>query len=790
MVIKGRSRSGAKELAAHLLRTDTNERMEVLELRGTVATDLLGALREFEAVAVGTRCKRSLYHASINVPVHERLDGDGWDLAIDRLEAELGLTGQARAVVMHEKLGREHVHIVWSRIDLARMTAIADSHTYRKHEIVARELERTLGHARVQGVHVERDGQLRPERTPSHAEMQLKERTGSDPVRVKHDLTRCWRETETGAEFAAALEASGYVLARGNRRSFVAVDAAGVIHSLPRRIEGARARDVAERLGTIGELPNATDVRASRMADLDRSQHAEAARAAVRDPRDVLEGLLVTRPYVHVHELESALGEAGHADPEQALEALCTQKDILQLREPESDSVLGITTQAVRDQERRLLARATRLAASDRHAVDPRFIGTAIRERTLDPEQADALRHALDAGSLKIIEGRAGTGKSHTLNAIRSAAERDGHTVIGLAPTNAVAQDLRDSGFGRATTVHSLLWYREHAPDHDAAHVPRRSLLIVDEAAMLDTERLDRMTALAEEAGAKLLLVGDDRQLASIERGGMFSVIRDAIGSTTLTTVRRQTRDWAREAARDFAEGRFAEALAAYQDHDLIDWSATLETARQHLIDRWAADTAEARGKRFVFAYTNEEVRRLNDALQAIEIERDRVTDLITLETERGTLHVGVGDRIAFRGTDKPRGIHAGALGTVEAIRGDVLTVRSDRGRRIDVDTTAFTNLDLGYAGTIYRGQGKTLDQVYLLHTRHWRDAASYVAMTRSRNETRVFVARDQAKNLTDLAHQMARQNNRGATLALEVTGERGREQLREREIRDRGRER
>jgi ATP-dependent exoDNAse (exonuclease V) alpha subunit len=98
--------------------------------------------------------------------------------------------------------------------------------------------------------------------------------------------------------------------------------------------------------------------------------------------------------------------------------------------------------------------------------------------------------------------------------------------------------------------------------------------------------------------------------------------------------------------------------------------------------------------------------------------------------------------------------------------------VRSDRGREITFDTRDFTNIDLGYAGTIYRGQGKTLDQTYLLHTRHWRDAASYVAMTRARTQTEVFVGRDQAPNPNALATQMSRQANRGATLRYQAEGE------------------
>ena len=774
MIIKGQSRAGAAELAAHLQRVDTNERMEVIEVRGTIAHDLEGALHEMEALSSGTRCKNPLYHASINVPIHERLGMEHWQQAVDRLEEKLGLAGQPRAVVMHEKFGREHIHVVWRRVRAETLVAIADSHNYLKHEMVARELERAFGHERVQGAHAERDGAPRPERTIAHAERQIAERTGIDPQAVKAEITALWRAAAGPEAFLAALERAGYRPALGARRQYVVMDQAGTVHSLARRIDGMRAAHLRRAFAAV------PPARFPAVASLGRAPQAEVGlptepgKSAEKplDPVKLFAELLRTQSFVTEGEVRQALVSKGIAAPAPMIAAIAAHPETIRLFDPEMKEEIGWTLRSIREQERATLARAISLAASGRHEVGTKFIRAVAREMTLDDEQVEAVRHVLDEGSLKILEGRAGTGKSHTLSAVRQAAERDGYEVIGLAPTNAVAQDLRDSGFRRATTLQSLLWYREHAPEHANAQVPGKSLVIVDEAAMLSTEHLDRLTRLAVETGAKLVLVGDDRQLASIERGGVFSDIRERIGSATLSAVRRQHQDWARQAARDFAEGRFREGLEAYEAHGLIHWQEDLEEARATLLERWSADTETSRGKRFVFAYTNEEVRRLNDALQAIEITRGRVRDCITLETERGTLSVGVGDRIAFRGTWKPKGIYAGALATVASIEGTRMTVRSDRGREIVFDNREFTNIDLGYAGTIYRGQGKTLDQTYLLHTHHWRDAASYVAMTRARAQTEVFVGRDQAPSLRALSAQMARQSSRGSTLRYQATAE------------------
>jgi Relaxase/Mobilisation nuclease domain len=263
VIIKGDSVGGADRLATHLSRADTNERVEVKELRGVAAESLRGALREIEAVASGARTTKPFYHASINTEAHERLSDGQRTHAIDTLEAKLGLTGQPRVVVVHEKKEREHCHIVWSRIDLDRMAAISDSHNYRRHEEVARQLEREFGHARVQGAHVEREGRPRPERTPSHAEMLQSERTGLRPAEVKERVTELWRSTDSGQAFPVALWQNGFVLARGEGRDFVIIDERGGTHSLARRIGGATAKDVRARMADLdaSRLPNIADAK-------------------------------------------------------------------------------------------------------------------------------------------------------------------------------------------------------------------------------------------------------------------------------------------------------------------------------------------------------------------------------------------------------------------------------------------------------------------------------------------------------------------------------------------------
>jgi hypothetical protein len=265
------------------MRTDTNERAEVRELRGVAAEDLRGALLEMEAVASGSRTTKPFYHASINTRADERLTEEQRTHAIDRLEEKLGLSGQPRVVVVHEKEGREHCHIVWSRIDLDRMRAISDSHNYRKHEEVARDLEREFGHERVQGAHAERDGKDRPDRTPSHEEMLQADRGAVSPDEAKALVTELWRRTDSGQSFRAALEERDWILARGDRRDFVVVDPHGGTHSLARRVEAAKAKDIRARMADVDPelLPSVTEARTERR---ERQAHQPVASPEVSSP--------------------------------------------------------------------------------------------------------------------------------------------------------------------------------------------------------------------------------------------------------------------------------------------------------------------------------------------------------------------------------------------------------------------------------------------------------------------------------------------------------------------------
>jgi Ti-type conjugative transfer relaxase TraA len=421
------------------------------------------------------------------------------------------------------------------------------------------------------------------------------------------------------------------------------------------------------------------------------------------------------------------------------------------------------TTRAVLVAETQVLRAADLLTANPIHEITERQRAAVLsRFKTMTGEQRRAFEHATGESGLALIDGQAGTGKSFTLAAVREAYEAAGCRVIGLAPSNKVAAALSDDGFKQADTIHKELFL---------LNLGKRSwnpltVVVVDEAGMVDTKMMAMLTAHAAAAGAKLILAGDDRQLSSIDYGGMFGALVQKHGAASITQVQRQTKTDDRRASEMLAEKNYSGALAYYERANAITWTRTQGEARAALIEQWAKDSAGAPEKtRFVFAYTNADVATLNTALRAIRKERGELGQDHELTTAQGRASFAAGDRIQFNGTDKKLGIANGAAGTIQKIEGSEVTVKLDRKKAetITFNAATFDKFSHGYAGTIYKGQGATVDQSYLYHSEHWKAAASYVAVTRHRDSVALFVARNTAKDLKELARQMARSEEKRA---------------------------
>lgn len=255
MILKGNQRASGQELARHLMNVEDNEHAMVHELRGFLADDLFGAFQEAEAVSLGTKCQQYLFSLSLSPPQSAKVSVKEFEAAIADIERRLGLVGQPRAIVFHEKKGRRHAHCVWSRIDAAKMRAINLPHFKRRLTDISRELYQEHGWDLPAGL---RDHESADPLNYSGAEASQAKRVKCDPAALKELFKACWDTSDSRASFAAALSEQGFHLARGDRRGFVAVDADGEIYSLSRWL-GVKAKDLRARLGDGTDMPTVED---------------------------------------------------------------------------------------------------------------------------------------------------------------------------------------------------------------------------------------------------------------------------------------------------------------------------------------------------------------------------------------------------------------------------------------------------------------------------------------------------------------------------------------------------
>lgn len=393
------------------------------------------------------------------------------------------------------------------------------------------------------------------------------------------------------------------------------------------------------------------------------------------------------------------------------------------------------TTREMIEAEQRLHQAAELMAERKRHEVDDRDRLDALahaeqRGLVLSGEQADALAHVTDGRSLSIVVGYAGTGKSAMLGVAREAWEASGYEVRGIALSGIAAENL-ESGSGIASrTIASL----EHGWKNGRDLLGARDVLVIDEAGMVGTRQLERVLSHAQEAGAKVVLVGDPQQLQSIEAGAAFRSIRDRHGGVEIHEVRRQREDWQRDATRDLAIGRTENAISAYDGHGMVHAAATREQAREDLIERWERDRQAAPdSSRIILTHTNAEVRELNEAARDRMREAGDLGDDVRVTVERGERNFAAGDRVMFLQNERGLGVKNGALGTIEQVSAQTMTVRTDDGRGVSFDLKDYDRIDHGYAATIHKAQGMTVDRTHVLATPGLDAHASYVALSRHR---------------------------------------------------------
>jgi conjugative relaxase-like TrwC/TraI family protein len=487
-----------------------------------------------------------------------------------------------------------------------------------------------------------------------------------------------------------------------------------------------------------------------------RAEDLFASRGRHRD-RDVeleLLGALVSeRSLVTSHEVRARAFEvaAGVERPRQTLgriNRLACSGELIALED-------GYwTTRALRDLERRTLDRVSertreRTGVSEESRYQAVGGAYARLGSPLTREQRHALETLTGDGGVAVLVGQAGTGKGAVLAAARDAYERDGHRVIGTAVAGATAKRLEsDAGFRESVTVDALL-HRHRSGQLDLDY---RTVIVLDEAGMADTQRLAQLVDVADESRSKLILAGDAAQLGPIGAGGLFSEIAARVPSAELTEVHRASHEWERDAWQQVHSGEAERALAQYQARGRLHVSETRVDAGERMVTDWAQQRVQRPSERVVMFTdaSNDELDRLNKLAQQ---HRAQIGELgqHCAQLPGRPYQLAAGDEILLNAQLPVAGgerVENGTRAQVMRVDPDTdrVLIRTEgaRARDVEFSTRDFSGVRLAYAQHVYKAQGATVDRSLVLIGGWQTDRErTYVALTRAREQTDIYVAQD-----------------------------------------------
>jgi len=443
---------------------------------------------------------------------------------------------------------------------------------------------------------------------------------------------------------------------------------------------------------------------------------------------------------------------------------------------PDTDEVSNArySTREMIDLELAMARSAKRLHQAHCHQVDTRHVERAMERQDrsirkssggmvaasdppagLSDEQRHAIKHVTGPEGIAAVVGFAGAGKSTMLAAAREAWEAQGYQVHGAALAGKAAEGLEESSGIPSRTLASWTYSWDHGRDL----IGSSDVFVIDEAGMVGSRQLARFIAEAEERGAKIVLVGDHEQLQAIGAGAPFRAIAEQIGHVELSDIRRQRHDWQRKASVAFATHKTSEGLAAYRDHGDIHFAESRDAAMARIVHDYVADSeTRADGTRVAMAHRRADVRALNAAIRSElqnrqRLERshglsaggDREVDKDggerVFQTSNGKRAFAAGDRIIFLENNRDLAVKNGMLGTVEHVEKGKIIARLDgrSGDSVSIPTDSYQATDHGYATTIHKNQGATVDRSFVLASRTMDRHLTYVAMTRHRDSVQLY---------------------------------------------------
>jgi conjugative relaxase-like TrwC/TraI family protein len=397
-----------------------------------------------------------------------------------------------------------------------------------------------------------------------------------------------------------------------------------------------------------------------------------------------------------------------------------------------------MTTAELISCERRLIASAIGRASEGSGMVDSSLTERVLAgaDRPLTTEQATAVRAIVSTGhGVSVIQALAGTGKTYTAGVLRQVYERAGYEVLGVAPTGRGVRELEQEAGISARTLDRLLLDLEHLDDG----LPTGCVIVLDEAGMAPTRHSAKLLEAAEQAGAKVIAIGDRGQLASVQAGGWLAAVAGAVGLIRLTEVMRQ---------RDPAERRALAALHDHNPHSYLQWASSTSriqtfsdpaTMCAQAIHQWATAAVDlGPGQAVMIARDNDTRDTLNRTARELRHELGELGE----QHSYNQLELAIGDRVICRRNDRILDVDNGMRGTVRHLDTDRVVIDTDSGLIRELSATyAAQHLEHAYALTGHGMQGGTVETATVVASPHDLTAGwSYTALSRARGHTRLLI--------------------------------------------------
>jgi len=448
---------------------------------------------------------------------------------------------------------------------------------------------------------------------------------------------------------------------------------------------------------------------------------------------------------------ESAQGEKSLREMREELKRIEGHQETVRLNR--ADKSVLYTTKELQAIEAQMLSHALFLSKDKYRGLDHKKIKDQIRvyesekshevgfEARLTPDQAKAVDYALGDSRLALIEGIAGAGKSFAMGAVRHVYESAGFNVRGFAPTGIAAQNLSESGI-KSMTLDKFFHSKDSLSDKD--------VVICDEMGMVGSRKAARLLKEVRESGAKLIMVGESRQLQPVDAGGAFRVIGHVVEKESITQIFRQKKSWQRDAVELFRAGDSKSALDLYDRNGALRVAESETGLKKEVVKEYLQYHRESPGKsQVVVSRNNEAVADLNQSIRVAlqnhgHIEKTNFKAVIENRIGQVEKEFSRGDKIVFLKNDSKLGVLNGNMGEVKKItpdaRGGVryLHVKAD-GKDVKVDLFNYNKLDHAYAVTIHKSQGSTLDRVLVHGNQNMDRESTYVANSRQKEDVLLF---------------------------------------------------